>query len=55
MLDNTPTNLTRWLQDPDELKPDNLMSAEAPVYVTPALALDDAQIDALVAYLQSLK
>ena len=55
LLDNTPHNLTLWLQDPDELKPDNLMSAEAPVYVTPALALDDAQIDALVAYLQSLK
>ena len=55
MLDNTPHNLARWLRDPDELKPDNLMSAEAPVYLTPALALDDSQIDALVAYLQSLK
>lgn len=55
MLDNTPHNLALWLQDPDELKPDNLMSAEAPVYLTPALALDDGQIDALVAYLQSLK
>ena len=55
MLENTPHNLTRWLQDPNELKPDNLMSAEAPVYVTPTLALDDSQIAALVAYLQSLK
>ena len=55
MLDNTPHNLALWLKDPDELKPDNLMSAEAPVYLTPALALDDGQIDALVAYLQSLK
>ena len=55
MLDNTPHNLRRWLEDPDELKPDNLMSAEAPVYTAPAQALDDAEIDALVAYLQSLK
>ena len=55
MLDNTAHNLTRWLEDPNELKPDNLMSAEAPVYITPALALDDSQIAALVAYLQSLK
>ena len=55
ILENTPHNLRRWLEDPEELKPDNLMSAEAPVYTAPAQALDNAEIDALVAYLQSLK
>ena len=46
MVDNTPENMRRWIQDPQALKPGNLM---------PRLGLDDAQTQLLVAYLQSLQ
>jgi cytochrome c oxidase subunit 2 len=45
-LTNTPGNLKRWLADPPGLKPGSLM---------PNLNLSEADIDALVAYLTSLK
>ena len=50
VADNTPANLARWLRNPQELKPGNLM---------PTLwAADDPdredEIAALVAYLESL-
>ena len=54
LLDNTAENLEDWLRNPDKLKPDNLMFKEAPVYAIPALALDEQQIGALVAFLRSL-
>ena len=54
-LDNNTENLTAWLKDPEDIKPGNIMSESAPVYTNPALALTDSEIDALVAYLQSLK
>lgn len=44
-LPNTPENLTRWLQDPQTVKPGNNM---------PNLKLDQATIGQLVAYLESL-
>jgi cytochrome c oxidase subunit 2 len=46
VLANTPDNLARWLRDPQAVKPASLM---------PNLALDDASIGALVAYLHGLK
>ncbi|MBI4495237.1 MAG: cytochrome c oxidase subunit II [Chloroflexi bacterium] len=46
VLDNTPENLARWLRDPQEVKPGNQM---------PNLHLSDVDIEALVAYLESLK
>jgi cytochrome c oxidase subunit 2 len=46
VLANTPTNLRRWLKDPQEVKPQNKM---------PTVPLTDRQLDALVAYLESLK
>ncbi|MGH2350349.1 MAG: cytochrome c oxidase subunit II, partial [Chloroflexota bacterium] len=45
-LPNTPEGLERWLRNPQAVKPGNLM---------PNLNLSDEDIDALVAYLQSLK
>ena len=45
-LPNTPEGLRRWLHNPQEVKPGALM---------PNLNLNDQDIDALVAYLQSLK
>jgi cytochrome c oxidase subunit 2 len=46
ILANTPHNLARWLANPPALKPGSLM---------PNLNLAQADIDALVAYLQTLK
>ncbi|MHB1160987.1 MAG: cytochrome c oxidase subunit II [Chloroflexota bacterium] len=45
-LPNTPENLTKWIADPQEVKPGNLM---------PTVKLDKATVDQLVAYLEDLK
>ena len=44
--DNTPANLRLWIQRPDAIKPGSLM---------PAMQLGDAELDALVKYLATLK
>lgn len=46
LLENTPENMAAWIQNPQAIKPDNLM---------PNLALPVDQVDALVAYLQGLE
>ena len=46
MLPKTPENLTRWLRDPPEVKPGALM---------PNLSLSVADVQALAAYLESLR
>jgi cytochrome c oxidase subunit II len=43
---NTPENLRLWIHDPDAIKPGSLM---------PAMNLSDKELDALVAYLESLR
>jgi cytochrome c oxidase subunit 2 len=43
---NTPQNLRLWIQNPDAIKPGSLM---------PAMQLDDSDLDALVAYLETLR
>lgn len=45
ILPNTPENLSRWLKDPQSIKPSILM---------PNLKLTDAQVKDLTAYLESL-
>jgi len=45
-LPNTPENLKRWLRNPQEVKPGNDM---------PNLNLSDSDVEALAAYLESLK
>jgi len=45
-LPNTPENLAKWLRNPQAVKPGNDM---------PNLNLSDQDVDALVAYLESLK
>ena len=42
---NTPENLRLWIQNPDAIKPGSLM---------PAMKLSDADLDALVRYLETL-
>jgi cytochrome c oxidase subunit 2 len=44
--ENTPQNLRVWLREPDAIKPGSLM---------PAMKLSDAELDALVQYMQSLR
>jgi cytochrome c oxidase subunit II len=44
--ENTPENLRLWLKDPDAIKPGSLM---------PAMQLSEAELDALVRYMQSLR
>ena len=44
--ENTPDNLRLWLRNPDAIKPSSLM---------PAMQLSDADFDALVRYMQSLR
>jgi len=43
---NTPENLKAWIQDPDSIKPGSLM---------PAMKLTDHDLDALTAYLETLR
>jgi cytochrome c oxidase subunit 2 len=46
LLDNTPDALTRWLRDPQAIKPGSHM---------PSLHLTDAEVNDLVAYFQGLR
>lgn len=46
LLENSPRNLARWLRNPQDVKPGSRM---------PNLGLSNAEITALVAYLQDLK
>jgi cytochrome c oxidase subunit 2 len=44
--ENTRENLRRWIEDPDMIKPGSLM---------PAMKVAGAELDALVAYMASLR
>ena len=44
--ENTPSNLRLWIQTPDAIKPGSLM---------PAMKLSDADLDAVTAYLETLR
>ena len=48
-------NLREWLSNPDDVKPGNIMYRDAEVYNGTIPPLTDNQIDALVAYLLTLK
>ncbi|MCP8970280.1 cytochrome c oxidase subunit II [Ectobacillus ponti] len=48
IADNTEENVKKWLKDPESMKPGNLMTNKYG-------KLSDQQIDALAAYLESLK
>jgi len=43
---NTPENLQTWIQEPDAIKPGSLM---------PAMKLNDHDLNALTAYLETLR
>ena len=44
--ENTPANLRLWIQNPDAIKPGSLM---------PAMQLSDEDLDAVTAYLETLR
>ena len=46
IVPNTPENLRRWIKNPDDFKPKCLM---------PAMGLRDAQLDAVTAYMETLR
>lgn len=46
VVPNTPANLRQWIEEPDSIKPGALM---------PAMKLTDQQLDAVTAYLETLK
>ena len=48
-------NLKTWITDPEALKPGNLMARDGVPYVDPDKALSERDVDALVAYLLTLK
>ena len=48
-------NLKVWITDPEALKPGNIMSRDGEPYIDPANELTEQEIDALVAYLMTLK
>jgi cytochrome c oxidase subunit II len=61
MIQNTPENLVRWIRDPRSVKPGALMPGVAESIPRaeggewPATELDDEQLEALAAYLSSLR
>jgi cytochrome c oxidase subunit 2 len=46
IVPNTPANLRRWIQDPGAFKPGCLM---------PSMGLSDSQLDAITAYMETLR
>ncbi len=49
-LPNTDENMQRWLRDPNDVKPDNVMGT-----VIKQGTLKDDEVDALTAYLRTLQ
>ena len=48
-------NLKDWITDPEAFKPGNLMSRDGAPYIDPENALSESDVDALVAYLMTLR
>jgi cytochrome c oxidase subunit 2 len=57
ILDLNRENLRRWLNNPNEVKPGNRMSEQAPIYQTAdgSISLSPQEVSALIEYLLSLK
>lgn len=55
IVDNDDAAMAKWISDPEAIKPGNIMSAQGPMYMDPANALSQADVEALVAYLRGLE
>jgi cytochrome c oxidase subunit 2 len=55
ILENTQAHLREWLEDPEKVKPGNIMARDAEVYTGLLPPLTEPEISALLAYLMGLK
>ena len=55
IMEMNDANLRSWITDPEDVKPGNIMAWEGVAYTNPDLALTDADIDNLMAYIKSLR
>ena len=54
-MDNTQEHLRQWIQDPESMKPGNVMSMDGEVYNGTVPELTEREVSALVAYLRALR
>ena len=54
VIETTQENLRQWLEDPQSIKQGTIMYRDAKIYNDPENKLTDADVAALVAYLQTL-
>ncbi len=55
IMEQDPENLRRWLEDPEAVKPGNIMARDARVFTDPDEALTEPEISALIAFLRGLR
>ncbi len=55
VIENNQRNLRQWIEDPQSIKQGTIMFRDAKIYSDPERKLTDADVAALVAYLQTLK
>jgi cytochrome c oxidase subunit 2 len=55
VIENTQQNLRQWIEDPQSIKQGTTMFRDAKIYSDPNRKLSDAELSALVAYIQTLK
>ena len=54
-MENTQAHLRQWLQDPNSMKPGNMMARDGEVYIGMVPELTEREVSALVAYLRALR
>ncbi|MBC8514528.1 cytochrome c oxidase subunit II [bacterium] len=55
VLPNTDEAMASWIQDPEAIKPGNIMSRDGPMYNGTLEELTPSEVEALVAFLRGLK
>ena len=55
LMGMSETNLRAWLRNPNQIKPNNYMSARAVLYQSGTASLTDEEIDSLIGYLLDLR
>ena len=55
VIENTQKNLTKWIENPNSIKPGTIMATNGQVYNDPDKKLTGPEISAIVAYLRTLE
>jgi cytochrome c oxidase subunit 2 len=55
VVENTQENLTKWIENPNSIKPGTIMATNGQVYNDPDKKLTGPEISAIVAYLRTLE